>query len=461
MSDSNFLHYVVAEYQILHEMYKNPALTLEYQRDIFSHNEAISVYDAIRFLHETTGTISEADVLREANKLNERVTYETIKRMLEIERPVIGIENLIKSARESAILLQVKDKFSSLMSLISERKMDSITLSSELYLLQKMTTDLESGRIKFKSISEWFELYKADLEVRRIGNYQSFNDSFLDKYLIRKAEGGQIILIAGCTGAGKSAYALNLINAMINLEQPVIYFSLEMDIISTLDRLLAIRTEIPVGDWYSQGDAVDALLKKVNEEEQTLQSKPFLFVDNPSVSLSDIEATIRKFKIKHTISRCVVFIDLVTQVKEFVTLNQGKTMATAIELACNRLNEVAKSENVCIVALAQVGRNADSVKLSKLEDLEKLRPNLNDIKNSNALAERSRVVISIFRPKYYSDRYLSHIEEADYIEDFIEVQILKQTQGNITAPHKYLFNAPCMKILPVVDLDKESEGVKF
>ena len=459
MSESNFTHYVVAEYQILREMFHDPLLTQSYQRDIFSHKEALATYDAIRQLHETAGSVTEADVLRVANKINEKVTYETIHSIVTMEKSVESIDALIKFSWDSAVFLQVKDRFAFLMGEILEKKIDSAMLSAELGLLQKLTMDLNSGKIKFRTISEWLDLYKIDLEIRRIGNYQLFNDTFLDNYLTRKAEPGQIILIAGATGNGKSAYALNLINSMINCEQPVIYFSLEMDIISTLDRLLSIRTEIPINDWYTQGDAVDGLLVEVAKEEQALIGKPFLFVDNPSITLVDIQVTVQKFKAIHKISRCVIFIDLVTQVQEFVQLSKTKTMATAIELACNQLNEIAKSENICVVALAQIGRNADSMKLVKQEDLEKLRPSLNDIKNSNALAERSRVVISIFRPKYYADRYLSHLEDVAYMNDYIDAQVLKQTQGNITKPHSYLFKAECMKILPIIDVD--GDGINF
>jgi hypothetical protein len=79
MSDSGYLHYIVAEFQILHEMYLNPSLTLVYQRDIFSHKEALAIYDAIRSLFTASGQVTEADILREANKLNELVTYDTIR----------------------------------------------------------------------------------------------------------------------------------------------------------------------------------------------------------------------------------------------------------------------------------------------------------------------------------------------------------------------------------------------
>ena len=459
MSDSTFLHYVVAEYQILREMFYNPELAKAYQRDIFSHAPALAIYDSIRKLYDTTGAVTETDLLREANFLNEKVTYETVNQIVTFEKTTLTIDDLIKSARENAVLYQTKDKLAQLMTQILERKIDAPTLASELHRLQQMTSDLESGRVKFRTISDWLDLYRTDLEIRRIGNYQKFNDAFLDTNLTRKAEPGQIILIAGSTGNGKSAFSLNLINSMINCGMPVIYFSLEMDMISTMDRFMAIRTEISLNDWYSQGSAVDALQIKVNEQEQELKDRIFLFVDNPSISLADIESTIQKFKSRNNITRCIVFIDLVTQVKEFVQVDKSKNMATAIELACNRLNEIAKSENVCIVALAQVGRDADKVKLVTLADLEKLRPSLNDIKNSNALAERSRVVLSVFRPKYYSDRYLSHIEEAEFMEDFIEVQILKQSQGNISHPHQYLFDAPRMKIMPIIEVD--SEGIKY
>ena len=131
MTDTSYLHYIVAEYQILREMFFNPALSLDYQRDIFFHEEAMAVYDAIRLLYEKNGKISQEDVLREANALNENVTYDTIEKVTTVEKSVTSIEDLIKSARESAILLQVKSKFADLTAKITEKKIDDKVSSGE------------------------------------------------------------------------------------------------------------------------------------------------------------------------------------------------------------------------------------------------------------------------------------------------------------------------------------------
>ena len=46
------------------------------------------------------------------------------------------------------------------------------------------------------------------------------------------------------------------------------------------------------------------------------------------------------------------------------------------------------------------------------------------------------------------------------MEDFIDVQILKQTQGNITKPHQNLFKSDCLKIMPIMNVG-DTSGINF
>jgi replicative DNA helicase len=193
---------------------------------------------------------------------------------------------------------------------------------------------------------------------------------------------------------------------MISSNIPCMYFSLEMDEISTMDRFLALRNGIPIIEWYAQGNAIDPLIKILDKERTQLINKPFRFIDDPSISLAEIEQQIKDFKLTMKSDYACIYIDLITQVKEFIDIggSRGGNLATTIEIAVNRLNAMAKKLNVCIVAVAQMNRDADSAKIQELSHINNLRPTLNNVKNSNALGERSRVVISVFRPKYYAVR---------------------------------------------------------
>jgi replicative DNA helicase len=280
---------------------------------------------------------------------------------------------------------------------------------------------------------------------------------FLDDMLTRKAAGGQIILISAATGMGKSVYALNLINGMVNLNIPCLYISLEMDDISTYDRWLAMRTKIPIKEWYVK-ENIDALKGKVEKERKLLEGKPFRFVDNPNLTLTKIQSLVREFKTYYKTEYVCVYVDLITQVKDFIDLeNGGGNLANTIEQSVNKLNAIAKEENVCFVCVAQMKRTIDDIKITKVEDTDKLKPTLGGIKNSGALAERARAVLGVFRARPYIEKYLPDDPKLEYIQDIMEINILKQNQGGI-GHGKYLFDASIMTALPFVE--EESE-IKF
>jgi hypothetical protein len=102
-------------------------------------------------------------------------------------------------------------------------------------------------------------------------------------------------------------------------------------------------------------------------------------------------------------------------------------------------------------------RTIDDMKITKVEDTEKLKPTLGSIKNSGALAERARVVLGVFRARPYIEKYLPKDPKLEFMQDIMEVNILKQNQGGISQG-MYLFDATIMTAIPYVE--EESE-IKF
>ena len=162
---------------------------------------------------------------------------------------------------------------------------------------------------------------------------------------------------------------------------------------------------------------------------------------------------IKEYKQRTKNDYVFVVIDLLTMVKEFSKANGN--MAQSIEVAMNQLHAIAKAEKVHILGVVQFGRNADNTKIHSIEELDNLRPSLNDIKNANAIAERSRVVLGLFHPKNYVDKYLVPINApgSEDFEDTIEVQILKNSQGSVGKVFKYMAISEQFKLIPIEEED--------
>jgi len=453
---------IVSEYQALNLCIHTP--TSEFERSYFPHEEAKDIYTSIQVLRDRDEIITEGSLLREANALNDNVDAALIHTIFNFETDLSSSASILKVLKEASAKSNVRTWAEKIVEATSSA--DPLNANEIGAMLYEAQSELVNGQRKVtaKTLEQCLDIYEAELENRLIGKDHTFADMHLDDILTRKAAPGQAILIVGTTGTGKSAYSLNLINGMINNSIPAMYFSLEMDTVSTFDRLLSMRTDIPVEDWYDK-QAIPSLKKKIAKERAALAGKPFRFIDDATVGLEQIQNLIREFKMTYKTDYICVFIDLITQVRDFTNLKGQGTLANTIEFAVNRLNEMAKTESVCFVCVAQLNRETDSAKVTSIDDLEAYRPTLNQIKNSNALGERARTVLSVFRPKYYAERLFPKDENVLLMEDVMEVQVMKQNQGQAGTVKKYLFDGKCFQIKPLIGTEEDDpdnlDRIKF
>ena len=287
-----------------------------------------------------------------------------------------------------------------------------------------------------------------------IANTYSYGDAILDAHLRTGAIPQTITTFFGSTGVGKSVFVLALANKCFNRQIPCVYDTLEMDAISTMDRLIANRLNIPIDKLYpARNEYVDeSIIRRVANERKIFDSsKKFLIIEEPKQSHEDLEYYINQAKRFFKTKYLIMYIDLYSMVK-----GSGSS-ATEIEEGMNLTHEIAKRTNCHLGLVIQANRNTDNNIPSTLEALSRLKPTLNNVKNSAAYAERSRVVLSVFRAKYYAMRYLMHDEDlAEAIEamdDLMEISCLKQSQGGFfNIP--YLFTPSQFKLTPFI---QESE----
>lgn len=449
---------IMAEYRLLKFLTENPESFKDSRihEGIFYHDQSRVLYQSICNLFKRGEKITFSSLFQEANALDFSINQSTVQYLFDLEDSDPDLQNILSILEKS---YQKKVFTQKLHKMLKETsgfdEFDSEKILQELHELTTLVSTKILEKSPLKTLDQWIGEYVEELENRRDGKEYTFGDSHLDRYLTRKAAPGQFILLAGATGVGKSAYALSLVNGFINLGIPSIYISLEMDGISTMDRLIAQRLEIPIDDLYGHGPEMESVIQRVEKERQALKDNNlFYFVENPSLSLSQIRSIIKEFKQRANTNYAIVVCDLITMVKDFQDIGKNKTFANAIELGVNHLNSICKEENVCFLGVAQFNRNADSSRVFSLEEIELLRPQLNHVKNSHALAERSRVLVSIFRPYYYAQRYLPDADLSN-MEDIIEVQILKQSQGSVGKIMKYLFDPKVMTIVPLEEVNEE------
>lgn len=449
---------IVAEYRLLNALIHNSAYRNDSRiyDEMFLHETAKSLYHAILRLDQDEIPLSEASLLQAGNEIDYSVTKAIVDAVYNIDVGASTLDDIIVTLSAEKTRVAVAAKLRELQKVIDK----SGALNQEEIVRHLFDVDLllKQGGIQspLKDFAQWSDQYIDELRQRATGKTYPYGDELLDNELLKGAYPGAITTLAASTGQGKSSYVLNIVNSLINMNVPCIYVTLEMSAIDTYDRLISLRRRIPLHDLYSHDAAtINSIITVVEEERRELQNnKNFYLVDEPSLSLARLRALVKEFKQRTKNEYVLVFVDLATQLRDFTKSSSGMNLANSIEVAMNEANAIAKELGIHFVFVVQFNRDADNYKVSTLEDLEVLRPSLNNIKNSQAIAERSRVVLGAFRKKYYADKFLQHIPEAAELADIMEIQILKSSNSAVGKILKYYFDGAFYSITAMLDDDK-------
>ena len=460
-SRPNEQYVIAAEYRLLNAIIHSPDYLSDSRvyEGVFPHEVAKSVFRAICDLSVEQVPVTEASLFQRGNELDFNVTTEAVKQIFSVAEGAEKIDDIVKTLFKQKRKMDIIERINEASRVANTKgELDLIDLSAKLYDIEEALSDSYDKQIMM-DLDTWFEGYFKELDRRMLGKKYSYGDAELDRVLVKGAYPGAITTVAGATGQGKSAYVLNLINQMITMEVPCIYISLEMEENATMDRLLAMRLGIPVAA-LNDTEAIPGLTEQIEDERKKLANNSlFRIIFDPSMSLGQINALIKEFKQKTHSEYVLIAIDLVTQLQDFTKLVSGMNLANTYEMAMNKQNIIAKAENCHFINVVQFNREADNIKIAAFEDLSNpaLRPMLNNIKNAQAIAERSRAVLGLYRPKYYADRYLSDCDEVAYMKDIMEVQVLKQSDGP-TPKIKYLFEGEVFRISPFIEEPKTAEA---
>lgn len=449
------------EFRFLKALYNNPEL-LEHpavSNDLLDSKATIHVLEALKNLKERGIKFSKESLFQEYQILDLNASENVIdvitseKDVEKIDDPTDIIEHLkdYKRRREANAYLEQAKKIIDSTPRITDELRDSIRETSLKAEEALGTSDKEDEVNKVMTMEEWCKMHKESFASRRSGKQYYFRNYMFDELLEEGPNPGEIGLIASVTGSGKSTVCENLFNSFINFQIPSMYFSLEMGAIPMMDRLVALRTNIPYKELKDPGDNYDNVKRVVEEEYERLSACEFVrFSQMPDLTINRLEQEILAFQKATGKKYMIIMIDLLSMMPDFARFFNGATVATGIEFELNRLNAVAKRTGVHIIGTIQLNNKAaeSSASITCIDDLQKLRANRAQVKNSNAWLERARYTIVTFRPKMYAKLYLTQ-EEVDTLDDIIELMIAKVNNDEAGKVTKGLFVGKCFKIEPI------------
>jgi replicative DNA helicase len=212
---------------------------------------------------------------------------------------------------------------------------------------------------------------------------------------------GQLIVVAGRPGLGKSTLAMDFLrSASITNNLASVLFSLEMGKSEITMRLLSAEARIPL-TRIRTGTLTDDDWTKLARRMGEVASAPMFIDDSPNLTMMEIRAKARRLKQRHELRLVVVdYLQLMSSPKKTESRQQEVAeMSRSLKL-------LAKELEVPVVAVSQLNRGA--------EQRSDKKPQLSDLRESGAIEQDADMVILLHREDAY-ERESPRAGEADLI----------------------------------------------
>lgn len=200
---------------------------------------------------------------------------------------------------------------------------------------------------------------------------------------------GDLIVLAGRPGMGKTAVALHFAISAAKAGKWVYMFSLEMTNTRLADRIIVGQTQVD-NYCYKTGRLHDTQISFVQSWVENSSGLPIYFDEKSFVSVDYILSNCRMRKRKYELD--IVIIDYLQLID--IEVSKGGTKDQAIGTVTRKLKSMAKELEVPVILLSQLNR--------KVEDRGDKMPQLSDLRESGNIEQDADIVMFCYRPAYYN-----------------------------------------------------------
>lgn len=194
---------------------------------------------------------------------------------------------------------------------------------------------------------------------------------------------GQVIVLAGGTGAGKSSLALQVADMVASRDQTVLYFSLEMSAEELTTRLLAARAEVP-SDVIERNECTPYAIERLKAQVDPMSKARLYIDDTPNMTPLDCRARARQLQLRHGLDLVVVdYLQLTTPPGG----NRSRNREQEVSAMSRAFKLTARALGVPLLLLSQLRRFEGN-----------REPELRDLRESGAIENDADAVVFIHRP---------------------------------------------------------------
>lgn len=226
-----------------------------------------------------------------------------------------------------------------------------------------------------------------------------------------------LVIIAGRPAMGKTSFALSIAkNIAVDYRQPIAFFSLEMNSVQLVNRLISNVCEIS-GSKILNGQLAPDEWDRFDKNLRLLEDAPVYIDDTPGLSVFELRTKARRLVREHGIK--ILMIDYLQLMNaNGMRFNSRQEEVSTISRS---LKGLAKELNIPVIALSQLNRTVEN-----REGLEGKRPQLSDLRESGAIEQDADMVLFVHRPEYY---HLYQDEKGNDLHGMAQIIIAKHRKG--------------------------------
>lgn len=240
-----------------------------------------------------------------------------------------------------------------------------------------------------------------ELEERIITSVPSGLKTFgkLDLVLGGGLKGGQLITIGARPGVGKTAFAVNMAQKVLerNSAARVDIFTLEMKKRSVLERLITLRTGVDtLKIQHAKDRATDAERKLLTEHYRNQEKRLRIYDD--VFNLDEIVSVIRRnqSEAKHGYVAFIDYLGLIT------VENDRKPPYERVSEITRKMKILTNEYDIPVVLLSQLNRG--------IESRREKRPMLSDLRDSGSVEQDSNIIAFLWSEEIESGEEITYLD---------------------------------------------------
>ncbi|MCP4582100.1 MAG: replicative DNA helicase [candidate division Zixibacteria bacterium] len=229
-------------------------------------------------------------------------------------------------------------------------------------------------------ISEVLPEISQDFKKRQAGDVSGLLTGYSD--LDKLTDGlhpGELIILAARPSIGKSAFALNIAENLIERDVTVGLISLEMTKLENTKRLVLsnAKTSIPGKNSSHRDDD----FKRIDNTIKALNEVPFYVNDNPDMNVMQLRSIATKMRLNYKMELLIVdYLQLLSSGQKRTTQNEE------ISIISRSLKILAGELHIPIIALSQLSRAFEARG-------KNAKPRLSDLRDSGAIEQDADLVL--------------------------------------------------------------------